>query len=86
MTTEVYTIEYGSVDLENEYLCSIWEKEFDAIQAAQQTAQQILDDDPDLVKMGYFFQLEHLQDEVLVTMFRSSYEVEWWRIKRQEVQ
>lgn len=78
---KVYIIEYGNVDTEEEGLCSIWKYKQDALNAAHEAAQEILND---LLEEGedYSISVEHHGDGSTTVGLGDS---EWWRVSEKEV-
>ena len=85
----VYVVEYGSIDFEDEGLCSIWTNKESAVQAAIQTVEQILEDAS--LKDTHYYEVEEQEHCTLVMIKRNDDqkglgEIEWWRISEKEVQ
>lgn len=83
----VYIIEVGNVDTENEVLVSIWETEEAAINAARATANEIVADlNQDFIENGYStYECRCDDGAYLITIKAPGFEIDWWRISKRHV-
>ncbi len=84
--TEVYIVEYGVHDQDADTFDSIWAEFDDAMAYAEQSAQEMFDDNLDYTEMGWTYDIVvGNEDTRVVIQDENGDDIEWWRVTKQPV-